>query len=294
MPSTPPEIPTDDELYIKGEGGGGIGNSYGGGIGGGGNTLATQGGFFGFGPGYAPGAFGGPGIFKRRTEAFLPLQQGSVSPRQSAVGRAQPYSGLPARGQGGFPGRGRGGGGLFGGGGGVQQQQQQGGGGGFGPGWLQQNFQDNANGVNGPDFALYGQAGLAGAFDPLGSGPLLQAIRQNMMATAGARQQAARNRALLDAGNDPSLQAAAGLQSQLGFSSDLSNTLQQAQLASRLQNMGLLQQFGLGLLGGERSLNQSVDQARRMQDIQNANKPGWGDLLGGIVGQGVGTFLGRL
>jgi hypothetical protein len=164
----------------------------------------------------------------------------------------------------------------------------------MGPDFLNNLFSQNASGANGMDFSILGNAGLAGVFDPMGSGPLLEAIRQQGISGAGANEQAARTRAMLDAGNDPSMQAAAGLQSRLGSQNQLSQMLMQARLASVLQNQGALQNFGFGLMNGERGLQQQIHGQRIGNDIQQGNGGGFMDVLGSILGIGAGSFAGGL
>lgn len=141
----------------------------------------------------------------------------------------------------------------------------------------------------------------AGTFSPTGSPALLNALRQQITGSQGARDRQAGLSAQLYGGGDPSLAGYAHLQSTLGGAHDLSSALSDALSRSIMQNQGWLQ--GLqgnvnsdlfnaknNLLFGNQNQWLQQDAMNRQEKAQKAAF--WGNLAGKGLGILTGGFGG--
>lgn len=265
-------------------------NKYGGGGGARVPSTPNPGPLFGFGL----GAGSGPGFGAGSMAAWRRRMLMGGQPSVASAGRNRYAAPMAARGFGGG-GRGFGSGGRgFGSGappapvgGNTNIYGQE-----MGPDYLARLFDQNAQGAGGLDFALLGALGQAGGFNPLGSPALIEAMRMQAMDSARANEASARTSALMNAGNDPLMQAQAALGARLGGASDMNRGLLAGRAQSALQNQQFLQALSQALLLGERGLAQQIHGQRVAKDIQG--EPGFMDFLGGLLGQGGGVALGRL
>ena len=132
----------------------------------------------------------------------------------------------------------------------------------------------------------------AGAFDPMGSQGIMDAISAQYGQGYGQAQRGVRNGLLASGVDDPNAYAYGQLQGDLNAQGQYSQAMQQARLQSMLQN----QQFLQSVFGSNQNFAQGNYQQGTQQRFNQMNQPktGLGQTLGTIGGAALGSFLGPM
>jgi hypothetical protein len=129
-------------------------------------------------------------------------------------------------------------------------------------------------------------ANAAGFFNPQGSSQINSAVRANALRNAdNARRRSALLSRLM--GLDPNQAAVAAVNQDAQNTGATQSALNQSSLQQQLGN----QNYFRGLFGQQLGNEQ---QRQNMLYQHQLNQPGFGQIAGGILGQGIGAFTGGL